>query len=419
MLKLTVPIQVNHHGLSAGEKPAAASIQPAVSSVSLEFREKLLKWKSAVDSARYDVTDDFFPASNESTASGLDPVWNIVKLMSLPHQHHHQDNIVIGVGGLLNLDIALARMQANPGKNFFLLVVDINAVYEKFWGEICEVLKNTPRVEDARGAIMQVINRYGGLWGGKNVFNSYFLSAQNAWDDARKLALEEKILFSTLDMYNAKEALLLRNVIESSGYFVDTYNVSNVAAVSELGSSSGVASLSRSGGELLMAGSLLIASKIYFSTIEADGNLFRSGEGYCVQSVMPFESREKLPEMLNNPQRFENPDWFLKDIRVIIDSGYPDVPSSLMQLSRKMPEELNTPLFKEVLYRTITAPSTGTDQFIELVAEGKGSLQEEKDNYQRAIRAAFKEIEQDRSLNRNQKDQLEVIKQKLLPGSSS
>ena len=418
-LKLIVPIQANYNtqGPNAATRLIAASIQPATDFVNQEFRRKLLLWKSAVDSSRYVASDDFFPASNERAASSLDPIWNTMKLMTLSHQH--QNNIVIGVGGLFNLDIALARIQANPGANFFLLVVDINSGYEMFWREICNVLKTTPQVEDARVAIRQVIDGFGGLWGGETRFHSYMLSSQNAWNDARKLALEEKILFSTLDMYSAQEAHKLREVIDSSGYFVDTYNVSNVAAVSELSSSSGVASLSRAAGELMMPGSLLIASKIYFGTIEADENLFRSGEGYCVQSVMSFESLEKLPEMLNNPQRFEKPEWFLQDVRLIIESEYSDVGSTLMQLSRKMPEELNIPLFKEIVYRAISAPTAGINQFIEMVAEGKGSLQEEKDNYQRAIRAAFKEIEQDKSLNRNQKDQLEVIKQKLLPGSSS
>ncbi|WP_098039366.1 hypothetical protein [Estrella lausannensis] len=398
-MKRAVPTQGDQKGATTSKILSGESLQrPAGPLVCDELRERLLNWKRATESTGKDVKEDFFPASNETTASGLDPIWNIQRLMSLSHAY--QNNIVIGVGGLLNLDIVLARMKANPEKKFFLLVVDINSDYEKFWEDICDVLISTPDVEVGRAAINRVIGRFGGLWGGKEELTCYFLSEQTNWDQARKLAREEKILFGHFDMCSHEESRQLRELIDSSGYYVDTYNVSNVAGVSEEGSSPGVAALSRAGEELMMPGSLLIASKIYYSTIEEEGKLFRSDEGYCVQSVIPFACVESLPKMLENPQKFENPDWFLQDVRMIIDRGHPEMPRALMQLAQKMPRELITSLFQEIFNRLLLEPTDGIEKFMTMIAEGKGSLEAEKMNYLRAIRSALEGIDHESALYR-------------------
>lgn len=403
----------------AGTSEAASIIMPALRpSTPADFRKKLLDWKAQIDRTRCIPHDDFFPTSNEKTASFLDPMWNIDKMLQVSHSH--QNNIVIGVGGLFNLDIVLARMKANPGSNYFLLVVDINDAYAEYWKGVFDAIRDNPSLDQGRAAINRVIMMHGGLWGGESSYNSFLYAGQEIYDLARKLVLEERALFSTLDMFSIEDAKKLREIIDSLGYFVDTYNVSNVAAVSNLSSAlePGAVGLSASCGELLMPGSWLVASRIYHSGFIEDGQEFRSGDGQCVQSLIAFKDPGELPAMLANPQRYENPDWFCQDIAMLFKhEGIPDheVVEVVFNAAGKYPRELTVPMFKEIFqfYVSDENPRPGILAVIERLLNDKYSLRSEIENYKLALRIAIQEMERSLGLPEAQKSRLGELKQKL------
>ncbi|MBS0650791.1 MAG: hypothetical protein JSR93_06495, partial [Verrucomicrobia bacterium] len=278
----------------------------------------------------------------------------------------HPNNLIIGVGGVINLSLVVSRVQAlksSPDREFAVLLVDINETYRSVWERVFSIVGKNESVEGARADYRAYLKSGEiGLHHESKIYPTAgeygFLETQENYEIIRNLALNKRIYFSKFDMTDEASSKKLREVVDASGWHIDTYNVSNVAAVSNLDTSRypaiGPALFAPAARHLAMEGTIFTAAKIFNEPELIDGEvMYRIGGGGCTQFVIQMDKTkiENMENVLRQPETFDSAESFLEDVRELFAGMIKGevIPYHIYGFVFALPEPLLVAFFGELI----------------------------------------------------------------------
>ncbi|MBS0607622.1 MAG: hypothetical protein JSR57_11785, partial [Verrucomicrobia bacterium] len=238
-----------------------------------EFLAKIAEWDHEKPTTDKYYEGDSYLDTNELTLIGNPPSSSLKQIEKIDHAH--LNNLIIGVGGVFNLSLAVSRVKAlksMPERQFAVLLVDINESYRSVWERIFSIVRNNESVEGARADYTSYLQSgESGMYHENQIIPTAgeygFLETQENYQIIRDLVLNDRIYFSKFDMTDEASSKKLREIVDESGWHIDTYNVSNVAAVSNLDTPTepaiGPALFAPAARHLAMKDTIFIAAKIF------------------------------------------------------------------------------------------------------------------------------------------------------------
>lgn len=293
-----------------------------------EFLAKIAEWDHEKPTTDKYYEGDSYLDTNELTLIGNPPSSSLKQIEKIDHAH--LNNLIIGVGGVFNLSLAVSRVKAlksMPERQFAVLLVDINESYRSVWERIFSIVRNNESVEGARADYTSYLQSgESGMYHENQIIPTAgeygFLETQENYQIIRDLVLNDRIYFSKFDMTDEASSKKLREIVDESGWHIDTYNVSNVAAVSNLDKPTrpaiGPSLFAPAARHLAMKDTIFIAAKIFHEPEMIEGKVYyKLGGGGCTQFVIPMDKTKigNMENVLQHPEIFENKDLFIKDVR--------------------------------------------------------------------------------------------------------
>lgn len=329
-----------------------------------EFLTKIAEWDHEKPETNKHYDGVSFLDTNEGTITGHLPSYNFRRIEKLDHTH--PNNLIIGVGGVINLGLVVSRVRALkslPDREFAVLLVDLNETYRSVWERVFSIVGKNESVEGARADYTSYLQSGEiGLYHDTKIYPTAgeygFLETQKNYEIIRNLVLNNRIYFSKFDMTDEASSKKLREVVDASGWHIDTYNVSNVAAVSNLDTPMrpciGPALFAPAARHLAMEGTIFTAAKIFNEPELIDGRvMYRLGGGGCTQFVIQMDTTkiENMETVLRHPETFENKESFLEDVRELFAGMIKGevIPYHIYGFVFALPEPLLVAFFSELI----------------------------------------------------------------------